>query len=106
VEVEVNIQPRYEATVNHTEPAQHYRNCLAQEFGEDWRMQSLPLPVMASEDFSYYLNSIPGAFALIGTSYGNDFNLPCHSQHYQFNDSVIAPMVRIFSRLVGVDPPA
>jgi hippurate hydrolase len=105
VEAEVDIQPRYEATVNHKGPAQYYRACLAEEFGIDWCMSALPLPVMASEDFSYYLNAIPGAFALIGTSDANNFQAPCHSQHYQFNDALIAPVVRLFSRLAGVDPP-
>ena len=105
VSATVDIQPRYEATVNHAGAAQHYRNCLRREFGETWRLDSLPLPIMASEDFSYYLNEIPGAYALIGTAVDQQFNIPCHSAHYQFNDDVIAPVARIYSHLVGVDPP-
>ncbi|TGD71831.1 amidohydrolase [Mangrovimicrobium sediminis] len=105
VEAEVDIQPRYEATINHPGPAQRFREGLAAEFGDDWRMAELALPIMASEDFSYYLDAIPGAFALIGMAQDGCFDIPCHSPRYQFNDALIAPVVRTFSRLVGVSPP-
>ena len=106
VEALVDIQPRYDATINHSDPARLYRQCLKEILGNDWCMTLLPLPVMASEDFSYYLQQIPGAFALIGMADDNRFNTPCHSPHYQFNDAVIAPVVKVFSRLVGITPPS
>ncbi len=106
VEAKVDIQPRYEATINHPAAANIYRQSLAAEFGDNWCNETLPLPIMASEDFSYYLKEVPGAFALIGMARDNQFNTPCHSPQYQFNDAVIAPMARVFARLAGISPPA
>lgn len=105
VTAEIEIRSRYDATINHTESAEKYRQALAKEFGHDWRMDSLPLPIMASEDFSYYLQEIPGAYALIGNAVGDDFAKPCHSPSYKFNDKLIEPLIRIFSCLVGAPCP-
>ena len=57
---------------------------------------------MASEDFSYYLNEIPGAFALVGMSAQGKFNVPCHSPDYRFNDDIIETVMRVFCRLVNL----
>jgi hippurate hydrolase len=105
VEAEIQIKPRYEATLNHAGPAARYRQALAEEFGEDWQASSVALPIMASEDFSYYLNAIPGAYALVGMACESEFQAPCHSPHYRFNDDVLAPVVRVFARLTGAPLP-
>lgn len=103
VAVEVDIRSRYEATINHPESARIYRQALQEELGEHCLDTDLLLPIMASEDFSYYLNEIPGAFALIGMSTahpdGASFNAPCHSPEYQFNDRIIDSVMRVFCRL-------
>jgi metal-dependent amidase/aminoacylase/carboxypeptidase family protein len=52
---------------------------------------------MASEDFHYYANQIPGALALIGA--GGDAAL--HNCRYDFNDALIAPAARVMIRLAG-----
>ena len=105
VEASVVNEPRYEATINHPGPAQLYRDALRQELGDDWRMESLAIPIMASEDFSYYLNEIPGAFALIGMAKDDQFQHACHSPHYQFNDALLTPVVRLYARLAGAPVP-
>lgn len=106
VEAHVTTEPRYEATVNHPGPASCYRQALRDEFGEKWHRAELAMPIMASEDFSYYLQQVPGAFALVGMSQEDNFNIPCHSPHYQFNDQLLAPMVRVFACLAGAVPPS
>jgi amidohydrolase len=110
VGVEVEIRPRYEATVNHPDPAARYRAALQAELGADCLDRDLLLPIMASEDFSYYLREIPGAFALIGLAEpGPDgaarYQAPCHSPVYQFNDRIIEPVMRVFCRLVDLPVP-
>jgi hippurate hydrolase len=62
----------------------------------------LLLPIMASEDFSYYLNEVPGAFALVGMSTQGGFDAPCHSPDYRFNDAIIEAVMRVFCRLVNL----
>lgn len=110
VSAEVEVFPRYGPTVNEPVSAACCRAALEAEFGAGFDRAELLLPIMASEDFSYYLNQLPGAFALIGiaeneTEGAPGFSAPCHSAHYRFNDKALPHVVRIFSRLAGVPPP-
>ena len=105
VEATVLIKPCYEATINHAGPAEHYRTILEAELGDQWRGTNIAVPIMASEDFSYYLNEIPGAYALIGMGQEEQFCTPCHSPNYEFNDALIRSVARIFSRIVGISEP-
>ncbi len=104
---EVELFPRYGPTVNHAEEAACYRGALAAEFGTAVLDGGTRLPIMASEDFSYYLRERPGAFALVGAG-GEEtrHQVPCHSARYDFNDALIAPMARVYARLAGAPLPA
>lgn len=104
VTAEVEHIRRYDATVNDAGAAAEMRAALAAELGPQWQAQNLRLPIMASEDFSYYQREIPGAFALIGAGQGTGEDWPCHSPHYDFNDALIAPVMRVYSRLAGLPP--
>ncbi|MDX1399329.1 MAG: M20/M25/M40 family metallo-hydrolase [Oceanospirillum sp.] len=104
VEVDVEIRSRYEATVNDAQAAADFRQALKEQLGDNWQ-SSTPVPIMASEDFSYYLHHIPGAFALIGMAEQDDYTPPCHSPHYQFNDRLLPQVVAVFARLVGAPQP-
>lgn len=106
VEAQVEIFDRYDATVNHQDPAQEVRQALAEELGPGWHAGDLPVPIMASEDFSYYLKEVPGAFALIGSDDGNGHAEPCHSPRYDFNDKLIPIVTRLYGRLAGAPLPA
>lgn len=106
VECQVTLYPRYNATMNHPAEAERYRHALQAEFGDGWLSTQTPLPIMASEDFSYYLAEVPGAFALIGSDDGGvNHHHPCHSPKYDFNDALIPHIARIYSRLVGAPVP-
>lgn len=101
VETDVSIHPRYDATVNHPGEAARYREALLAELGGDGLDAGLKTPIMASEDFSYYLNQIPGAFALIGADDGQGHDHACHSPKYDFNDRLIDMVGRIYARIAG-----
>tara|TARA_R110002074_G_scaffold239593_3_gene411349 strand:+ start:1015 stop:2214 length:1200 start_codon:yes stop_codon:yes gene_type:complete len=105
VEALVEIFPRYDATINHALPAQTVREALAEELGDAWHAADVPVPIMASEDFSYYLKEIPGAFALIGSDDGEGHDVPCHNARYDFNDRLIPIVTRFFARLAGAPLP-
>ncbi len=109
VVAEVITRPRYEATLNHPPSADAVRRALETELGPAYPAQNIMMPLMASEDFSYYLNEIPGAFALIGMAEGAEgerrFDKPCHSPEYVFNDRVLETVVKVFSRLAGAPVP-
>jgi len=101
----VDIHPRYNATINHTQQATTARQAWSSEFGEQTLANNVALPIMASEDFSYYLEKIPGAFALIGADDGDNHHHPCHSPYYDFNDQLLEQVVRWYARLTGVSTP-
>ncbi|WP_198411156.1 N(2)-acetyl-L-2,4-diaminobutanoate deacetylase DoeB2 [Microbacterium suaedae] len=101
VTAETTSTPRYAATVNDPAAAVQMREALApalrDAFGTRDPSPDIPIPVMASEDFSDYLSEIPGAFALVGAGSPHS----CHSPHYDFDDALIAPVVRAYARLAG-----
>ena len=49
------------------------------------KASSTQIPMMGSEDFSYFLEKVPGAFAWIG----NGNSAPLHNPKYDFNDSIL-----------------
>ncbi|MGB3624823.1 MAG: N(2)-acetyl-L-2,4-diaminobutanoate deacetylase DoeB2 [Henriciella sp.] len=105
VKADVEIFPRYDATINHGDQAGEMRAAIAADLGADWQFDQLPLPIMASEDFSYYLKELPGAFALIGADDGQGHHEPCHSPRYDFNDRLLPIVTRIYARLAGAPLP-
>lgn len=105
VSCEVNIYPRYEATINHGLQAQNVREHWLAEYGQAGMETETLVPIMASEDFSYYLNEIPGAFALVGADDGPAHQSVCHSPFYDFNDQLIPLVTRLYARLVGAPLP-
>lgn len=105
VDVETEHFPRYEATVNHAGAAEAFRRALEAELGEHWRNTGTAVPIMASEDFSYYLEACPGAFALIGSGEADGENFPCHSARYDFHDGLIPEVARVYLRLAGAPLP-
>ena len=53
-------------------------------------------PGMASEDFSYYLEQIPGCFFWVGTGF-KDLNV--HNSHYEFNDAIIPIASEVLAKI-------
>ena len=108
VKAKVEVFSRYDSTINDPKSAQRYREVLTSELGEGYDDIDLMMPLMASEDFSYYLKEIPGAFALLGMSEQqngeNRFHFPCHNPYYEFNDRLLERVMRSFSKLTGITP--
>ncbi len=106
VECKVTISPRYDATINHPQQAAQVRRIWQQDNDQQELDENIRVPIMASEDFHYYLQKIPGAFVLVGADDGNGNDIPCHSQYYDFNDRLIPLVTKLFSRIVGAPSPA
>jgi hippurate hydrolase len=56
-------------------------------------------PVMASEDFSFVLAQVPGAYIQIGNGDGEGA-CEVHNPSYDFNDAVLPLGASLFARLV------
>lgn len=59
----------------------------------------LEQPSMASEDFSYYLERVPGSYFRLGVNrpFGPDVSL--HTPYFDFNDDALSPGLRVMTRV-------
>ena len=94
---ELRYEPTYPATVNDPGEAARAREALDRVLGAG-RGIVAGIPLMAAEDFSYYLQACPGAYILLGT--GRDE--PCHSPRFDFDDGLIPVAIRLWSALAGL----
>ena len=91
----------YPVTVNHTRQTAFAAEIAAQVAGKDM-VDANMTPVMGAEDFSYMLESRPGAFVM----FGNGPTAPVHHQAYDFNDEAIPHGVSFWARLAETAMPA
>ncbi|PII96459.1 amidohydrolase, partial [Leucobacter sp. OLCS4] len=98
---EAVFEEQYPVTINDPAAADEALAWLDEAFGES-RAQTLPKPGMGSEDFSYVLNEVPGAFLMLATSPpGTDpataeFN---HSPRVIFDDAVLGDQAAALATL-------
>lgn len=83
VKVETVIKSKVPATVNHDVGVEAVLASAKRVVGAD-RIIPAPRPVMASEDFSLFLQRVPGAFFFIGQD-----GAFCHHPEYVFDPDVI-----------------
>ena len=88
----------FPALVNHDEETQFIADTAAEIVGEENVNRRSGL-VMASEDFSYMLERVPGAYIQIGNGDGEGA-CEVHNPGYDFNDGALPFGAALFSRLV------
>lgn len=98
LEVELDYQPRYPATINTKDQAENCIQALESVAGIKRIHRNLD-PSMASEDFSFMLQKRPGAYIWLGN--GQD-SAPLHSPFYDFNDELLPLGVQYWLSLVNV----
>ena len=96
-----HFNPCYPATVNHPHGAEIARHALAAELGSDWEYTT-GIPLMAAEDFGYYLAEKPGAYLLLGAGRPDQPIEGCHSPRFDFNDDLIPVVARLWARICGL----
>jgi amidohydrolase len=103
IEVELDYNWRYPATVNTPDETQRALAAAAEVAGKR-RTKNQFSPSMASEDFAYFLARRPGCFIWLGVGPTDGGNM-LHSPLYRFNDDVLADgaawWVRIAQRATG-----
>ncbi len=80
---EIDFIKGYPATVNHSQPSKFAFNVAKKVIGVKATQEQSPM--MGSEDFAYFLNQVPGAFAWIG----NGDSASLHNPKYDFNDEIL-----------------
>jgi amidohydrolase len=84
--------------INHADETRFIADCAAEVVGEDNVNRQGPL-TMASEDFSYMLEQVPGAYIQIGNGDGEG-GCEVHNPGYDFNDAALPFGAALFVRLV------
>lgn len=96
LDVELDYQPRYPATINVPEHAAYCVQALEALPGITQIHRNVP-PSMGSEDFSFMLEKVPGAYIWLGN--GAD-SAPLHNPRYDFNDDLLPIGVQYWLSLV------
>lgn len=103
--VEFSFHRNYPSTINHESETAFTRNVLTQMVGaENVKQQE---PTMGAEDFSYFLQELPGTYFFIGNGEGAHREMghgagPCtlHNPSYDFNDDLIPLGGTVWVRMV------
>lgn len=91
----IDYQRRYPATINSAAEAAVARD-VAADMGLD---TAIAAPSMASEDFAFMLNEVPGAYIWLGAAREGE-NPGLHSAKFDFNDAVLPVGAEFWVRLV------
>jgi amidohydrolase len=96
--LEWELRPGYPALVNDAQAAERMRRVAGAVLGPE-RVHEHP-PLMASEDFSYFLRERPGAFAFLGAgNAARGITAPHHSPAFDIDESVLPRGAELLARL-------
>ena len=95
---EVDLRWIFSPTVNHAAEAEFAASVCSEIVGVEHVDREPPL-IMASEDFSYMLEKVPGCYINIGTAEG-EVRCEVHNPGYNFNDRALPLGVSFVVRLV------
>ncbi len=77
------------AVINSPESALIAKHAAVQTFGED-RVLDMKVANMGGEDFSYYLEKVPGCYVRFGAQIEGKEGYPAHSSKFDFDESALA----------------
>jgi hippurate hydrolase len=92
---EVNFRLIFAPLINHKAETQAIADAAADLVG-DGEVNRAQTPAMASEDFSFMLEQVPGAYINLG----NGDSAAVHNHRYNFNDEAIPFGSALYARLV------
>jgi metal-dependent amidase/aminoacylase/carboxypeptidase family protein len=87
-EIEVEIQSGYPPVVNSRREAQIAHRAARGVVGEAGLM-AMDHPSMGSEDFSFFLQQIPGCYVRFGARHGDTEYIPLHSPSFDIDEEVL-----------------
>ena len=94
-----NLIDRYPAVVNPPTETNHIIRLAKKHLGEE-HFSSEDLPLLAGEDFSYYLKEKPGCFFTLGTMKEGSKQTNLHETGYDYNDNMISTGAYFYIRIV------
>ena len=87
-EVHLELAQGYPPVINTDREVKLVRECARSLYGPD-ALRSSPHPSMGSEDFSYYLQHVPGAFFRFGARRPDWEPIPLHSPRFDIDEAVL-----------------
>jgi amidohydrolase len=91
----------YPSTINHESGIDAVVSSITELFGAE-KFQTMTNPMMGSEDFSFVLEQVPGAFVMVGASADDVDPANCpsnHSPYVEFDDQVLADQAALLAYL-------
>lgn len=76
------------------------RGALVEAFGPN-AIAEINEYSMASEDFAFFLQKVPGTYFRLGTSDADHPPISIHNARFDFNDAALEPGIQAFAALVG-----
>jgi hippurate hydrolase len=98
-EINVNVKPGYPPIINKEEECLLARQVAEKLLGRN-SVISIPLPSLGGEDFSYYLQQIPGCFIRLGAAKVGHELIAAHSPRFDFDEEVLRVGSAYMSELV------
>lgn len=94
--VDVGINKGYDSLWNHPEQMDIIRRAVGNSFGEG--IYKDIDPVMPVEDFSYYLQKVPGAFFFVGAKPDDtDKPYPHHHEKFDYHEPAMVTAAKVFA---------
>ena len=96
---EFNYEFGYDAVINHDEVTKLVEKTAIDLFGEE--AVERVKPVMAGEDFSAYLNRVPGTYFFIGAgNLAKDVSYPHHHPRFNVDEDALEMGMKLFTETV------
>ena len=93
---EVDFRLIFAPLVNHAQATTDFADAAAEFVGET-RVDRCKPPVSGSEDFSFMLEKVPGAYINLGNG---ETSAPLHNHRYDFNDEATPFGAAVYARIV------
>ena len=98
-DIELELETGYPPVINTHDEANLVRETVREQLGEAALISAMH-PSMGSEDFSYYLDRVPGAFFRMGARRPDWEPVPLHSPSFDIDEAVLPIGAAFFDALV------
>ncbi|UCH80910.1 MAG: amidohydrolase [Nitrospiraceae bacterium] len=98
-DIKVTFKPGYPPIINQDYPCDLAQRVAQKLLGKN-AVLSLPYPSLGGEDFSYYLQQVPGCFVRFGAAKDSYDRISSHSPGFDFDEEVLRVGAAYLSELV------
>ncbi|WP_456428894.1 amidohydrolase [Rhodocaloribacter sp.] len=95
--VEVDFDAGAPAVQNDPRIITNVRETIHELYSDD-AVHDIERPSMGAEDFSFYLDHVPGVLIRVGTSSGPETSYPLHDSCFDVDEAALAPAAQLMAR--------